>query len=65
MPEAKLRPVTVYLPPEEVEALEREADEEGRSGASAQARYVLLQHRRELGRRRERERLLHKRSLEQ
>ena len=46
----KLRPVTVYLPPEEMEALEREAAEEGRSGASAQVRFILAKRRREMAR---------------
>lgn len=43
-----LRAFTVYLPPEEVEALDREAEENGRSGSSAQIRFILLQRRREL-----------------
>lgn len=43
---AKLRPLTIYLPPEEVDALEREAREEGRTGASAQVRFILAQRRR-------------------
>jgi hypothetical protein len=43
----KLRPLTVYLPPEEVDALEREAREQGRSGASAQIRFILAERRRD------------------
>lgn len=43
-----LNPVTVYLPPEEIEALDREAGEAGRSGVSAHVRWIL-DMRREFG----------------
>lgn len=42
---ADLKAITIYLPPDEVEALNREADDEGRSGASAQIRWILAKRR--------------------
>jgi hypothetical protein len=43
--EEKLKPITVYLPIGEVVALNAEARLEGRSGASAQIRWILFQRR--------------------
>lgn len=40
-----LKAITVYLPEAEVDALNREAEENGRSGASAQIRFLLGQRR--------------------
>ena len=40
-----LRAITLYLPPEEIDALETEAEEDGRSGVSAQIRFILAQRR--------------------
>jgi hypothetical protein len=40
-----LKALTVYLPEDEVHALNRDAAEGGRSGASAQIRYVLERQR--------------------
>lgn len=42
-----LRPLTVYLPEDEVIELEREAAKAGRGGVSAQIRWILAQLRRE------------------
>lgn len=48
MSDEKLRALTVYLPPAEVAALEAEATAEGRSGASAQIRFILSRRRQQL-----------------
>lgn len=45
MAKADIRPITVYLPKEEVEALQRESEADGRSGVSAQIRWILQQRR--------------------
>lgn len=37
----KLIPLTIYLSPDEKAGLEREAKVDGRSGVSAQIRYIL------------------------
>lgn len=37
--------VSIYLPPAEVKELEEEAEREGRSGVSAQIRWILGQRR--------------------
>lgn len=42
-----LRPYTVYLSPDEAEELAREGEQAGRSGLSAQARYLLTRRHRE------------------
>ncbi len=47
MSDERLKPITVYLSPEEVDELNREADEHGQSGASARIRWILWQRRRE------------------
>lgn len=44
-PEGKLKPITVYLAGAEVELLHEEALAAGRSGASAQIRWILAQRR--------------------
>lgn len=49
MPE-QLQAITVYLPLAEIEALELEAEINGRSGVSAQIRWLLNQRRVEAGR---------------
>lgn len=41
----KLQSLTLYLPESEVKALERESREEGRSGVSAQIRWILYARR--------------------
>ncbi len=46
MPDGSLRPVTIYLSQQEIEALDQEASDEGRSGLSAQVRWILAQRRR-------------------
>lgn len=46
MPDEDLQPVTIYLPREEVKALKREADENGRTGVSQQVRWILGRRRR-------------------
>lgn len=43
---ADLKALTVYLPPEEVDALDTQAVEAGRSGVSAEIRFQLAQLRR-------------------
>lgn len=40
-----LRPVTIYLSQEEIDELGKEAAEAGRSGASAQVRWILARRR--------------------
>jgi hypothetical protein len=42
----QLKAITLYLPHEEAAALEREAATEGRSGVSAQIRWILALRRR-------------------
>lgn len=44
----KTRPLTVYLDDEEIAALDREADEAGRSGVSSQIRWILARRREEI-----------------
>lgn len=44
----QLVPQTIYLAPEEIAALEAEAKDEGRSGVSAQVRFILMKRRRDL-----------------
>lgn len=41
--EEKLRAISVYLPRWLIERLEDEAERSGRSGASAQIRYILVE----------------------
>jgi len=45
MAKADIRPITVYLPGDEIEALQRESDADGRSGVSSQIRWILQQRR--------------------
>ncbi len=48
MAKTQTRPITVYLPEDEIEALLRESEADGRSGVSAQIRWILQQRRAKL-----------------